>query len=1006
MVDVRHQQQARSQSRAIETVRPQNDRKRKTDASRELDSVLHEHFGETQLKEFLHCHLTDGGIGAGPMVIRSFDQYGSVGGNWNPEEVEWELRSAHIYFGLSRGWRERIVSMVDHYYHRGRRHADHDMERRSTQTRHIIPPRDLNEVNTRYIRSGRSIAMNLPTPLMLKNVPGHACITLTECIKDLLAHGIRHECIPLVSRMAEGQSYDWITDTPRADEIRRSVGMAVEQAHLAGVEDRSIRMLPYIIWNDDFEANNSTKKKGSTWLQTVTLAPHRSSRNLQQQTYPLAIGKSRDNSHQPAENLLLGHMTGLMVRHTKMFSTRDVGSVAVIAAPYAIICDQPERRKMTRTMSTASTYHARFRYSINHKALLSVLRTCPSCLEAMRGTETTLGKLKDDCPSCVNWDADIRGKPTPTLGQLKLPLPPDYPTSGYGKEERLRGMYITDDNRILPFQLSSNRLKQSLELAFNNLVSGAWKNKEVHEFLSRECINTDMINQVQDNAANARALQAVNEDESQESDAVRELVRGEQRQKPHLYCCPEMPFSWDILGPGQDSLSLFVDVLMHLMFLGIVKSVLLRVKKWMQDQHLFEDFKVRGEKLSQILDELKLDWLPVLEFRNGTFGGWVSENFVAFSRIATWFFQEIPDLASNKEDFEPPSVRPNSAWKKGHYLHWLRVRGLPRKGTIPQLKERIVRLIDRPGGPPSVLVTVAGGVHSPPQVERALVAMEHLIAIVMTPTVEPGKTAAEMEFRIKHFLAEFDLLDQQIQTDPNIVKVFNCANFMCLLNLPSLTKRFGPLRNLWEGSWKGEGYIIPAKKFLHNGQRKDFEKKHAMERLLTDSSFRRSVGDGVHGEEQQTNSHGWDSFLSGRTGSFRTHRDKREIERKLECGRALSVVVCFRKNQGLSLLAFSQSPTECEGTPRKGRRACYVLNSLLEGEVKEKMGARYQEWLITAGPIDLEALPRAVGPLCDMRTTFGVLLPLLEKGAVPKHHLILHSRYSVHQHMAQAASLP
>ena len=50
------------------------------------------------------------------------------------------------------------------------------------------------------------------------------------------------------------------------------------------------------------------------------------------------------------------------------------------------------------------------------------------------------------------------------IQRLKLPLPKDYPTEQFGEKNHLKGQYITNDNRILPFEITSQRLQQSQNL--------------------------------------------------------------------------------------------------------------------------------------------------------------------------------------------------------------------------------------------------------------------------------------------------------------------------------------------------------------------------------------------------------------------------------------------------------------------------------------------------------------------------------------------------------------
>ena len=42
--------------------------------------------------------------------------------------------------------------------------------------------------------------------------------------------------------------------------------------------------------------------------------------------------------------------------------------------------------------------------------------------------------------------------------------------------------------------------------------------------------------------------------------------------------------------------------------------------------------------------ELKLDWMKISPLRTASFGGWVSENWLAFGRILHWAFSTSNDM--------------------------------------------------------------------------------------------------------------------------------------------------------------------------------------------------------------------------------------------------------------------------------------------------------------------------------------------------------------------------
>ena len=62
------------------------------------------------------------------------------------------------------------------------------------------------------------------------------------------------------------------------------------------------------------------------------------------------------------------------------------------------------------------------------------------------------------------------------------------------------------------------------------------------------------------------------------------------------------------------------------------------------------------------------------------------------------------------------------------------------------------------------------------------------------------------------------------------------CNFVCLLNLPNAMRQFGPLRNLWEGSFQGEGYLRIAKKHMKTGLRGNWS-YNTLKKVMQEKTF-------------------------------------------------------------------------------------------------------------------------------------------------------------------------
>ena len=68
-------------------------------------------------------------------------------------------------------------------------------------------------------------------------------------------------------------------------------------------------------------------------------------------------------------------------------------------------------------------------------------------------------------------------------------------------------------------------------------------------------------------------------------------------------------------------------------------------------------------------------------------------------------------------------------------------------------------------------------------------------------------------------------------------------NFMCLLNLPQVAAQLGPIRNLWEGNFCGEGYIRMVKPEMVGGFRKNWQ-VNLLNRLMLNRGMLHAKGDG------------------------------------------------------------------------------------------------------------------------------------------------------------------
>ena len=86
------------------------------------------------------------------------------------------------------------------------------------------------------------------------------------------------------------------------------------------------------------------------------------------------------------------------------------------------------------------------------------------------------------------------------------------------------------------------------------------------------------------------------------------------------------------------SLHSHVDVSMHLLFLGVIKSDIQMVQKWTILCRRNGSFLKYAGKALENVQMLGLEWCKIILYGSGKLGGWVSENYMSMGRLCCWFY--------------------------------------------------------------------------------------------------------------------------------------------------------------------------------------------------------------------------------------------------------------------------------------------------------------------------------------------------------------------------------
>ena len=206
---------------------------------------------------------------------------------------------------------------------------------------------------------------------------------------------------------------------------------------------------------------------------------------------------------------------------------------------------------------------------------------------------------------------------------------------------------------------------------------------------------------------------------------------------------------------------------MHLLFLGIVKTTMLRIQQWMCNKRRMNPFVRAMESQFQSIGKLKLSWMKTLPYKAGKFGGWVSENYLALSRLLKWFYSSLDLITSDAAPWIQPNKHPDK-WSMVDNKGWLQLRGLPRsKMNASALKTAVKYYMTKVHPPHPVVAMTADPVAT---VMATVAGLDELISLIMVQVI-PNKEYyySVLERKIRIFLTHFaDMEDNAHQYTHNL----------------------------------------------------------------------------------------------------------------------------------------------------------------------------------------------------------------------------------------------
>jgi hypothetical protein len=724
-----------------------------------------------------------------------------------------------------------------------------------------------------YLDDKYGILRSLPRPSVI-TVSGHGYVSLRACIADILAHGA---CLDVITRGTAGSAPP--TTIRAMSESKRAQSIYDNASNVYGSSTMPDLLLYYNEWMDDFEPLYSSKSnRGSTWFKTVTICPpanggiHRLTH-----TYPIACGR-KGCSHEVVEQMFASEMASLRCNSSQniFYSKKHGGNVRVYAELFAGLQDQPERRSGNYIMLGGGRYTARWGHAADFVALASGIPSCKECAMHL----LSVAAVSDiRCTKCLNWE--IRA----ASGLLDFKPPKEYPADELPEENYLRPKLIT-----------YGTLMDAVVKCHDKVVAGVWSIENANAFLWVNGINTEAKKEIIQNATNELRYNTLFDLRHSKKKEYESISR-QRASNPSNFKRWEFPALWT----RGTELTQHVDVIMHLIFLGVIRATIKRIEEWMRSRGKYDGFVKSVGGTLESLQLLSLSWCKALPYTKGSFGGWVSENYLAIARVLPWFYMCLPNVADKRQPYVEP-LGPYKKWTVRQNKFWLSHRNLPIAGKAKVLKERVALCMTQEGGPPPVAPPASGTVA---QVMAVVQSLWSMVSILMAKeATETNILKADRS--IKCFLNAFDVFDKNVprkktkKNQDTVPTWITSYNFICLLNLPGVMRTYGPLPNLWEGGGQGEK-VLSRVKPLHNGYRKGWQ-EHLLKNVLDCMTLDRIVGSSdplQEGEDKDYNASQGDavsSLLEGRVAvkdvkaDYKRYQTLREIQIAFRRGKPVSVV--------------------------------------------------------------------------------------------------------------------
>ena len=560
------------------------------------------------------------------------------------------------------------------------------------------PPNSLHDIRSFYTTSKTSIFNLLPSPT-IHTTQNHTYVTLTSVIDYFLAYGHTTDSL---YKNDDVSTLSGVAACKQANMFREEV-----QKQYA---DTNPMILYLLFWSDDFEGAMLRKNKRSVWIKTVTICPPRDQVTSTKYTYVVGIG--RKGPHHDEINKL--HNKELHQLHKctyRYYGAKHIRqNVPVIVKTMAVLADRPERCSINSILQHNGSTTKRWRYagSINQDKFPS----CPTCFKKRITNINTY--VYNRCHNCCDWNYNA------TNLHIRQPPPDNYPTCQHqNSPEPPCGRHILNCEYLLPIEQTYEIMIAASKFCAFNFWTNTWSKTNVIAYMKSVGISELYYKPY--------IIDVHNKQTCNEMDIT---------DKINNFHIPTM---WN----STVELTQYIDTPMHLIFQGILKSVVEISFAFLTKHKKKQQFKSKVQYTMQQLKALQCSFCRMETFaknNDASVSGWIAEHYVALSRCFVHIMSRVSDVIKPQDEI---------------IIHYYEL-----------------------------------------MIQSVMCVIYH----IMSPS---NCDTTTIDNYIKCFLQSvhyFEAYSNVYEQNESSFIWYSRGNFLSLLNLPDQIERFGSVRLYWEGS--------------------------------------------------------------------------------------------------------------------------------------------------------------------------------------------------------------